>query len=173
MLYLCGMKNKKEAVIVDTPTEASQTQEQNKPTVKSVPVEMLAKTWFETEPERVTDASLISRGLYFVYGSKNLTKMITFLKTIKFTKKDMDYWMDSQKFPVSRNSDELYEDYKIRQKFQAALLKYRREVSSFAIMNTLQDFMDEQKAKKEEQEKQEIKEQNKDLKDSLEKSITE
>lgn len=161
------MEDNKEAMIVDTPTEASSIKKEE-PTVKSVPVEQLPNEWYNTIPALVSDAQIKAKGLIYVYGSKNLTKIVTFLKATKILKSDIDYWMNNEKFPAKRNDDELYEDYKVRQKFQNALLKYRKEVSAFSIMYTLQDFIEQQKAKKADEAVNQIKEQNKELNTTLE-----
>lgn len=156
------MKKKKDSEIVEKALQENQTEE--KITTKAYPVEQLSKIWFEIEPELILTENKKS---IYLYGSKNLTKMLTFLKDTKVSKEDIDYWTDFQRFPVSRNTDERYEDYKIRQKFQNALIKYKKEVRAFSIMYTLQNFIDTQKSKKETEIIKEIKSQNKKAKEKL------
>lgn len=157
------MNDNNESEIVETPTEDSQTKEV---TAKSYAVEELANVWNEQVPERIPNMQ--SQGIIYTYGAKNLTKMVMFLKAVKITKQQLDYWLDFEKFPAVRNVDEAYEDYKIRQRFQAALVKYRKEVRAFALMYTMQDFIDKQKAVKEADTKADIKEQNKELNEKIE-----
>lgn len=173
------MKNKKETVIVneetaqvleETLTEVSKSEEKEssneKPTPKSYPVEDLPRIWNEQVPIRVNN--LRSNDVLYEYGSKNLTKMVMFLMRVKITKDQIEHWLDSQKYPAARNADELYDDYKLRQKFQAALIKYRKEVKSFAIMHMMQDFIEKQKEEKKDEVVNEIKEQNKSLNEKTE-----
>ncbi len=91
------------------------------------------------------------------FGSRNLTKMIMFLKDVTLTKEEFQQYLD---LLIARLESEPYEFYRIRRVFVQHLLKYRKEVRSFIMMNALQKFMDEQKAEKARKQEEELKNQN-------------
>lgn len=53
---------------------------------------------------------------------KNMLKMMLFAGENNLTNENIDYWMAVK---PERQSDENFTDYKVRQKFQNALVKYR------------------------------------------------
>lgn len=53
---------------------------------------------------------------------KNMLKMMLFAGENNLTNENIDYWMAVK---PERQSDESFTDYKVRQKFQSALAKYR------------------------------------------------
>lgn len=87
----------------------------------------LHREWLAQEPEKVKDEN--GRLLGYAFGSKNFTKMKCFVNKVKLTNDAIDYWMS---FGPKRQENENYEDYKIRIKFQKALLKYREYIYSFS-----------------------------------------
>lgn len=97
----------------------------------------LPKSWYKVDPVE------LKLGNNYPFGSKNLSKMIMFLKNTKITKDQVDYWLDFNNFPASRNTNEVFEDYKIRMKFQNTLIKYRKEVRAFVMLYKMQDTMEE------------------------------
>lgn len=57
-----------------------------------------------------------------MFGSKNFTKMVLFANQFSLNNDDIDYWMGLK---PERSQEENYDGYKMRQRFQKALLKYR------------------------------------------------
>jgi hypothetical protein len=53
---------------------------------------------------------------------KNMLRMILFAGENNLTNENIDYWMSIKS---ERQSDESFAEYKLRQKFQGALAKYR------------------------------------------------
>lgn len=103
---------------------------------KKYPVETLHRVWMETEP--------LPKGPDF--GNYDLNKMARFGFLVTLNNLDIDYWMSIK---PARIEEESYEDYKIRQKFQRALLKYRPFIYDYPIM-TQKKLKAEMKRKKRE-----------------------
>jgi hypothetical protein len=80
--------------------------------------ELLEKFTQTVLPSELEDA--IQKGIIKI--SKNWAKMATFATNNNLSNKDIDYWMA---LSPKRQKDENFIDYKDRQKFQNALIKYR------------------------------------------------
>lgn len=92
---------------------------------KTYPVEHLHTIWWETIPSATLNP--IGKPTY-EFGSKGFQKMIDFGVKVGLTNLDIDYWMAIR--PV-RIEGESKEDFKIRSRFQQALLKYRGFIYNF------------------------------------------
>lgn len=91
------------------------------------PVDQLHRIWNETEPPfEIVHGTIFKR---YEFGSKGLTKMICFAAETEIKNIDIDYWMAIR---PARIEGETYEDYKIRLKFQKALLKYRSTIYKYS-----------------------------------------
>ncbi len=64
---------------------------------------------------------------------KNELKMMMFAQQEQITNENIDYWMAIK---PERQQDELFVDYKDRQKFQKALLKYRPYIYDYSQLET-------------------------------------
>lgn len=135
------MNDKKESVIVETPTEDSKVI--NETMGQSYPVEQLPKIWEEIDPSELKIANT------YPFGSRNLSKMILFLRKVKLTKDQVDHWMDFKAFSPKRNENESFPDYKVRMKFQSALLHYKKEIRAFVMMYAMQELLEKNKQEKE------------------------
>jgi len=77
----------------------------------------------------------------YEFGSRNMTKMLLFLKENKFTKEDYTLYKN---LPNHREENETYDYYKIRRKFCSFLLKYKNAVKSFIFLNAIEDLKNKQ-----------------------------
>lgn len=92
---------------------------------QAYPVENLHRTWWETEPE--SKINLFGKREYAL-GTKGYTKMIQFASEVMLRNIDVDYWMA---IGPRRLENEPEDDYKVRMRFQNALLKYRPFIYRF------------------------------------------
>lgn len=90
------------------------------------------RAWWVTKPT----ANIIDGWkTQFEYGSKGLSKMMTFAKNYTLTNEVIDNYMSMS---PKRYDNESREDYKARLKFQKALLKYRPYIYKFPSGNKRQ-----------------------------------
>lgn len=87
-------------------------------------------------------------GANWELGFKNYSKMILFLKNNEFSIEDFQYYMS---LPQARLETEEYIYYKVRKRFQDALLKYRQAVKNIIFYKAMTKAME--KLKKEQEEK--------------------
>lgn len=93
---------------------------------EAYPVHNLHWTWHETEP--AVESDLLGRKTYAL-GSKNYTKMIQFAAEVELRNLDVDYWMSIK---PQRMEGEPSDDFKVRSRFQQALLKYRPYIYNYS-----------------------------------------
>lgn len=99
------------------------------------PIGDYMQTWDTLQPERKID------GTYF-YGSRNHSKMVEFLKQTYFGRDALKHYMS---FGPARAENETYPDYKVRQRFQQALAKYKHTVKQGTFVNTIELIQRKQK----------------------------
>ena len=106
--------------------------------IKSVKVEYptgdYPKVWNDIIPKQLVNGN-------YEYGSRLFTKMINFLEQAKMTREIWNYYTTMS---PARLEDESFEDYKVRQKFQKSLIKYRSAVKSFIFLNAIEDLKNKQ-----------------------------
>lgn len=64
------------------------------------------------------------------FGSKNFVKMVLFAVKVQLDNNDINYWMT--RLHPSRMENESYPEYKMRIKFQDALIKFRPSLYQYS-----------------------------------------
>jgi hypothetical protein len=80
----------------------------------------------------------------YLYGSRNLTKMILFLEQSNFGKDNLDYFMS---LPQGRQEEELYPEYRIRRTFCQQLVKFLTTVRKGIFLNAIKKLKVNEKEK--------------------------
>ena len=92
------------------------------------------RAWDNTVPKKLPNGN-------YEYVYRLFTKMINFLEQAKMTR---EIWNHYITMSPARLEDEHFEDYKVRQKFQKSLIKYRSAVKSFIFLNAIEDLKNKQ-----------------------------
>lgn len=93
----------------------------------------LAEQWYETTPEYSARR--------YEFGTKNFSKMVLFLNAARPSLSELRVYMDMKPARDWENG-ETYEEYKMRQKFQNALIKYRTFVKSFTLVDSIKKIQE-------------------------------
>lgn len=113
------------------------------PTEERGPNKLIYNSWDLIAPEKIM-------GVY-EFGSKNLTKILLFIKQGEFTREDYLYFHD---LPVVRLEDEEYENYKVRRRFCQSLQKYKHQIQKMLMVNAMEKFMKSEQEKKDSMKKE-------------------
>lgn len=99
------------------------------------PVGELPNAWDKTIPTPTVAG-------HYEYGPRLRTKMVEFLKHTVLLRPEYNHYIS---LGAAREPDETYDMYKIRQRFQQALMKYRTIVKNSIFINTVEKLQNEQR----------------------------
>lgn len=124
------MSNKKPETLPktqDVPVEVKEVKQ------KIVDKKNYPKIWDKIQPELIAG--------HYEFGTRNVTKMLMFLEEVRPKQTDIAYYRSVDNFPAARKPKETYPVYKIRQRFIAALTKYRHKINNILVVQVIQESM--------------------------------